>query len=60
MKKTIFAFLFCVSFINAQAQYNNLWIPDTLSGTNFNLNINSIKFDLKSIPARAKRAEILI
>jgi len=39
MKKTIFAFLFCVSFINAQAQYNNLWIPDTLSGTNFNLNI---------------------
>jgi hypothetical protein len=25
MKKTIFAFLFCVSFINAQAQYNNMW-----------------------------------
>jgi bilirubin oxidase len=39
MKKTLFAFLFCVSFINAQAQYNNMWIPDTLSGTTFNLNI---------------------
>ena len=25
---------------NAFAQFNNLWIPDTLSGTNFNLSLN--------------------
>jgi bilirubin oxidase len=39
MKKTIFAFLFSFSFIYSKAQYNNMWIPDTLSGTTFNLNI---------------------
>ena len=25
---------------NVSAQYNNLWIPDTISGTNFNLSLN--------------------
>ncbi|MFN0203219.1 MAG: multicopper oxidase domain-containing protein [Bacteroidia bacterium] len=32
------SFLFLFS-LQVQAQYNNLWIPDTLSGTNFNLDI---------------------
>lgn len=31
--------LFVCSFTSVQAQYNNLWIPDTLSGTQFNLTI---------------------
>ena len=39
MKKILIAILISVSVINAKAQYNNLWIPDTLSGTTFNLNI---------------------
>jgi blue copper oxidase len=26
-------------FINSYSQYNNMWIPDTISGTNFNLTI---------------------
>lgn len=35
------ALFFCLmAFMNsANAQYNNLWIPDTLSGTTFNLAI---------------------
>ncbi len=40
--KKIFLLLGFVSLIflqNLYAQYNNLWIPDTLSGTTFNLNI---------------------
>ena len=41
MKKFIYVILFLLSaqlsFNNAYAQYNNLKIPDTLSGTNFNL-----------------------
>ena len=32
----LFIFL---NFTHLQAQYNNLWIPDTLSGTQFNLTI---------------------
>ena len=30
---------FGLGSISAHAQYNNMWIPDTLSGTNFNLTI---------------------
>ena len=37
-KKIIFVSLLLGS-IMCKAQYNNLWIPDTLSGTNFNLNL---------------------
>ena len=40
--KKIFLLLGFISLIflqNLYAQYNNLWIPDTLSGTTFNLNI---------------------
>jgi bilirubin oxidase len=41
MKKTLlFACLMVISLSATHAQsYNNLWIPDTLSGTNFNLTI---------------------
>ena len=39
MKKTIFFFSLVFGSILCKAQYNNLWIPDTLSGTNFNLNL---------------------
>jgi bilirubin oxidase len=41
MKKTIPVLcLLACSFFTAQSQsYNNLWIPDTLSGTHFNLTI---------------------
>lgn len=41
IKKSILLFAFCaliLSNVNAQS-YNTLWIPDTLSGTNFNLNL---------------------
>ena len=44
--KKIFLLLGFVSLIflqNLYAQYNNLWIPDTLSGTTFNLNIKEQK-----------------
>ena len=37
-KKILFLLLLVASFV-CQAQYNTLWIPDTLSGTNFNLTI---------------------
>ncbi len=36
-KSILFALLIASSFCNAQ--YNNMWIPDTLSGTNFNLTV---------------------
>lgn len=32
-----FCLIFCCT--NTYAQYNNLWIPDTLAGTTFNLNL---------------------
>jgi hypothetical protein len=41
MRKTIFTLLFILSLasaVNAKT-YNNLWIPDTLSGTELNLTI---------------------
>src|SRR5689334_3586490 len=40
MKKTIacIAILFCICF-SVKAQYNTLLIPDTLSGTQFNLDL---------------------
>ena len=37
MIKRIFIFFILLISFNAKAQYNNLWIPDTLSGTNFYL-----------------------
>ena len=37
-KKILFASLL-LSAIISKAQYNKMWIPDTLSGTNFNLTI---------------------
>jgi bilirubin oxidase len=39
MKKHPILFLLTLLSISANAQYNNMWIPDTLSGTNFNLTI---------------------
>ena len=38
MKKIAFIILAACS-LTASAQFNNMWIPDTLSGTNFNLTI---------------------
>ena len=37
-KKSLTVFILFIS-LGANAQYNTLWIPDTLSGTSFNLNI---------------------
>ena len=36
MKKLVFLFTILIS-LNSSAQYNNMWIPDTMSGTTFNL-----------------------
>ncbi len=33
---------------NVNAQYNSLWIPDTISGTNFNLTLNDTFAQLRS------------
>ena len=33
------AFISIATYLPVSAQYNTLWIPDTLSGTTFNLNI---------------------
>src|SRR5260221_13767035 len=40
MKKVALNFILAVVFFSAKAQYNTLWIPDTLSGTSFTLNLN--------------------
>ena len=39
MKKHPILFLLTLLSISVNAQFNNMWIPDTLSGTNFNLTI---------------------
>ncbi|RYD51025.1 MAG: bilirubin oxidase [Sphingobacteriales bacterium] len=39
MKKVLLLLLHCCVAVCAHAQYNNLWIPDTLSGTQFNLSL---------------------
>ncbi|MBS1773804.1 MAG: multicopper oxidase domain-containing protein [Bacteroidetes bacterium] len=39
MRKCLFLLAFSLVQHAVNAQYNNLWIPDTLSGTNFNLTI---------------------
>ncbi len=39
MKKIVFFIVFVAATVAAKAQYNQLWIPDTLSGTTFNLTI---------------------
>ncbi len=38
-RKLFFLLVFLCPLTQLKAQYNNLWIPDTLSGTNFNLTI---------------------
>ena len=38
MKKAVYI-VFILIQVNLYSQYNNLWIPDTLSGTQFNLTI---------------------
>jgi len=38
-QKHILLLLILLSVKNLSAQYNNLWIPDTISGTTFNLNL---------------------
>ena len=39
MKKVLLAAAFCIAGA-VHAQYNTLWIPDTISGTSFTLNLN--------------------
>jgi len=39
MKNVLFLFTLLMSEVSFSQSYNNMWIPDTLSGTNFNLNI---------------------
>lgn len=49
--KKILSFQLIVSLLfanNSFAQYNTLWIPDTLSGTTFNLNIKDTFSQLKA------------
>ena len=44
MKINILGLIVIISLVlsanNVNAQYNSLWIPDTISGTNFNLSLN--------------------
>jgi bilirubin oxidase len=37
--RTLLLLLFLCTCFSSKAQYNNLWIPDTISGTQFNLTI---------------------
>ena len=39
MEKRILILMLLFGSIVCKAQYNDLWIPDTISGTNFNLNL---------------------
>jgi blue copper oxidase len=39
LKKLLFTGLLAMVLFHTQAQYNTLWIPDTISGTNFNLTL---------------------
>lgn len=39
MKKITIALFLLASIFSAKAQYNNLWIPDTISGATFNLTV---------------------
>ncbi len=39
MKQIHTTIVLCLLAIGLNAQYNNLWIPDTISGTTFNLNM---------------------
>ncbi len=39
MKKIVFAFFLVLSQIGFSQSYNTMWIPDTLVGTDFNLNM---------------------
>ena len=49
MHKLTLSFSFCLfAFLSASAQYNNLRIPDTLSGTTFNLTIKDTFAQLKT------------
>ncbi len=51
MQKTMLrTWLLCIAillFLTPKAQYNNLWIPDTLSGTQFNLSIKDTFSQIK-------------
>lgn len=37
--RTLFATLAAILAMHAHAQYNTLWIPDTLAGTHFDLTV---------------------
>lgn len=51
-KKNLFALaLLLVISANVKAQYNTLWIPDTLSGTTFNLNLKDTFSQIVNPPA---------
>ena len=49
MKKSILCLSLLFTFsLTSQAQYNNLWIPDTISGTTFNLTVKDTFAQLKT------------
>ena len=46
--RTLVACALTLFFYHTQAQYHNLWIPDTLSGTTFNLSIKDTFSQIKT------------
>ena len=47
MKKLLLLLSAILFLSEANAQFNNLWIPDTISGTTFNLTVNDTFAQLK-------------
>ena len=50
-RKFIILFLSVICMTSSKAQYNTLWIPDTLSGTTFNLTIKDTFKQILPLPA---------
>jgi bilirubin oxidase len=55
MKKVLLAAAFCIAGA-VHAQYNTLWIPDTISGTSFTLNLNDTSKQFFPGPVTATEA----
>ena len=49
-RRICFLVLMAVCYTSVYSQYNSLWIPDTLSGTTFNLNIKDTFSQIVAVP----------
>ena len=50
LRRICFLVLMAVCYTSVYSQYNSLWIPDTLSGTTFNLNIKDTFSQIVAVP----------